>query len=204
MMNNLLVILADEKSGETSNEIFGISKPIFFAIVAAIAVLCLFIVYLIYFSTNVNRDEQAVVERFDKYKKTVSEKLLLLIPIADKVVFRSDSKPKVYNFNNSFTVSDKNGSLYNLSLSVTYRIIDAKNYYYSGGNAEDTLENTINDEMCKYLFKKTIKNPMDIRQMNKDDFIKIINDGKLSESGLAVLGIDFRDVVEISKSQKNK
>lgn len=198
MINNFLstVILANaQENPDTSKKILGLPENLFFAFIALIVVLFLVALYLIYCFVIVKKNEQVVVERLGKYKKTVSNKWLFLIPFVDRIVYRSDmEKNNYYYFKNSFSIIDSKNKSFTVSLSVNYRIIDAQKFYYNGENSLLPFESNTAEQICNFYITKTISEIKKIRTNETKKLIDAINESNNEKYGVEISELFFNEI----------
>jgi len=191
-----LVVLED---AATTNKILGMPKAVFFVLVVIVALSLIAIIYLVYFSASIKEHEQAVVERSGKYKKTVSNKLVLLFPFVDKIVYKADCRPYIYNFKDTITIIDKKESLFRVSLSVLLKIVDAKKYHYQTSNVGDVLENYACELLNEYFGKKEIKTCKDIRATHKKELIELFNKTVTDSLGIEICELYIKNIIDDKK-----
>lgn len=90
----------------------------------------------------IRQSEQAIVERLGRYSRTLNSGINFLIPIFDRIVFRSDLREQIHTFEPQAMITQDNVTVY-LNAVTYYRITDSAKAFYGVHSFREAIEQLI-------------------------------------------------------------
>ena len=163
-MNKLLVILTSTTSENTgdsasstdklSNSLKGmVRSPIFYGVIGGL-VLLIIVVYLLRRFVKAKANTKTIVVRKGQIYKVVDESnpRYYLVPFKDHVGAVISLNDRILNSDKLF-INNGPDHLYQINFSLTYKVINAEDYFKVGENVEQKMLTNINDTLREFADK---------------------------------------------------
>lgn len=90
----------------------------------------------------IRQSQQAIVERFGRYSRTLDSGINFLIPGIDRVAFTADLREQMHTFEPQAMITQDNATVY-LNAVTYFRITDASKAFYGVASFQDAIEQLI-------------------------------------------------------------
>lgn len=153
----------------------------------------------------IRQSQQAIIERFGRYSRTLDSGINFTIPFVDKVVFRADLREQMHTFEPQAMITQDNATVY-LNAVTYYRITDAPKAFYGVASYQDAIEQLIITTLRNLIGELELDQTLTSRH-TVNTKLQAVLDEVTSVWGIKVTRVEVkeitpgRDIIEAMSSQ---
>lgn len=172
-----------------------------YSIIGSILILSIIYILIINSIIIIEQPEHIIIERFGKYRKTLTPGLRFKMPFLDRVKVRHPMRDEIIEIPEQ-KVFTKDSSTIRLNGVIIVRPRDLYKIFYKVKSVKELLSVSIATELRSIVSKMDLSTAMESRELIKSKLEGSVHDTILEEYGIEILSIKIENISTTKKMEE--